>query len=224
MGVNLDHYSLIGQIEHVEMLLHTNRFSKEDLLGAALSAASTNNKEMINQFVPKFCDIDELVFAAVDDDRVSAFDCLQDMGGNFSADNLEGDTLLMHAALKYKQEYLYELIKHGACVNTCSVSGDTVLTRLCQEDDSYATIVKELLDLGADPNQTDIYGNTPLCLCACLGMCETANILIGYNADVRIADGEGETPLRIAESNQDGEMTLLLRDAEALLNWRFVQS
>ena len=59
---------------------------------------------------------------------------------------------------------------------------------------------KLLLDRGADPNQQDVIGNTPLHLAACNNNIKMVNLLLKSGADVNAHDKSGRNPLQLAQS------------------------
>lgn len=71
--------------------------------------------------------------------------------------------------------------------------------------------VRTLLDGGADVNERDDSGNTPLMLAACTGEFEICMTLIDANADVHAQNGGGETAMSLAKDRGfGGELAGLL--------------
>jgi uncharacterized protein len=73
-----------------------------------------------------------------------------------------------------------------------------------------------LLEAGADPNAlaTATFARvTPLGTCAFANAPEVARILLEHGADPSIAEGEGGTPLAVAEANGYTEVADVLREA-----------
>lgn len=58
--------------------------------------------------------------------------------------------------------------------------------------------VKTLIQEGVDVNEPNFYGKTPLLLSAERGHKECVSLLLSANADPKIADFEGLTPLCVA--------------------------
>ena len=66
------------------------------------------------------------------------------------------------------------------------------------------------MDRGADPNQKDIAGNTPLHLTACTSHTEIITILLKAGTDPSALDNCGRTPLQLAKS----KLRLVLQSSE----------
>ena len=72
----------------------------------------------------------------------------------------EGRTPLLWAALHANEKMLIWLIENGADINTQCRNGWCALHAASQN--KHSSIVKILIDSGANPNLTDSYGNEPL--------------------------------------------------------------
>ncbi len=78
-----------------------------------------------------------------------------------------------------------------------------------------ATVVMRLLRLGANPNQADLRGRTPLMQAALLRRPEVITALIKAGAKIQSADLEGDTALMFAAAADDAASAkLLLAQAE----------
>ena len=72
-------------------------------------------------------------------------------------------------------------------------------------------IVRALLDAGADPNARNRAGRTSLHTVAFTGDRAMCELLLGAGGDGAIADGQGKTPVDIANDRGNAEVALLLR-------------
>ena len=106
------------------------------------------------------------------------------------------------------------VIDHGGDVNAVNNRGQTALWFACA--DGHESIVKILLDAGADPNITDKYGDS--CLHAAIhGLCSTKVIqeIHDHGAQVNAVNNDGATPLLLACSTAQEEAVKLLLRAKA---------
>ena len=106
------------------------------------------------------------------------------------------------------------VIDHGANVNAVNNRGQTALWFACV--DGHGSIVKVLLDAGADPSIADKYGDS--CLHAAIhGLCSTEIIqeILDHGAHVNDANNDGATPLLLACSTEQEEAVKLLLRAKA---------
>jgi Ankyrin repeats (3 copies)/AAA ATPase domain len=71
-------------------------------------------------------------------------------------------------------------------------------------------LIRLELEMGADPNAADNFGNTPLHHAAAAGNVEAVRLLIDYGANVNVASNSGNTPLSYAVSNRRLEVVKLL--------------
>ncbi|KAK3090146.1 hypothetical protein FSP39_009489 [Pinctada imbricata] len=79
----------------------------------------------------------------------------------------------------------------------------------------YETIVKVLLDKGANPNQKDMLGNTALHLAACTGHVPVVTLLLRAGTDICSVDRVSEmmkTYLRLSGMNDDADQLDILCD------------
>lgn len=75
-------------------------------------------------------------------------------GANPDLRNAKGETGLLIAASLGRADLIDILVKGGAKVNLANSSGETALIRAVQRRDQ--SMVRALLDLGADPDQKDV--------------------------------------------------------------------
>ena len=80
--------------------------------------------------------------------------------------------------------------------------------------DCYTKIVKFLLNMGADVNQQNYDGDTPLHLAARYEMEYIVKLLLHYNADINITNRKDETAVNSAKSNIYPHLKVSLEDNE----------
>lgn len=85
------------------------------------------------------------------------------------------------------------LLRSGADVNAKSDSGTTVLHTVTFFHLKDRDVILRLLNLGADPNVSDLYGETPLILCARRGDLRGLRELLAFGARLDTRNKEGLT-------------------------------
>lgn len=118
-----------------------------------------------------------------------------------------------------------ELISRGADVNVKDRNGEPLLKYAISFD--LTEIIRAALDNGADVNETNNFGRTPL-MTAVLGKVEIVQLLISRGANVNAVDQDGETALMTCScgnmysgSSPDApEIEKLLIDSGANVNAR----
>lgn len=80
----------------------------------------------------------------------------------------------------------------------------------------HASIVKNLLNAGADVNRRDQYGRTPIQLAAMYGHAAIARAILAHQADVNVTDRWGKSPLDSAESGGHYKIAVLLLQSGAV--------
>ncbi len=95
-------------------------------------------------------------------------------------------------------------------MNVRNKSGATPLHTAALGGD--AEVVKLLLDHGAEINARDQEsGATPLSYAASLGRAEVVDLLLTRGADATLKNTRGQTPLDLAEQNDQKEISELIR-------------
>ena len=120
----------------------------------------------------------------------------------------------MHAAQQNKQNYVTELLKHGAAagINLKDRHGKTPLmysAREMRKPEKSAAVIPILLKNGADINAQDKFNNTALIHAAQSDNTAGAAVLLKNGADVNAKDQYGVTPLMFASQGW-GENTDLI--------------
>ncbi len=82
----------------------------------------------------------------------------------------------------------------------------------------YLTVVRCLLERGAEVNKAGMNCKTPLCEASYYGQLEVVKALLEAQANVNIADDDGKTPLYYASSKGHLEVVKVLLAAQANVN------
>jgi len=122
-----------------------------------------------------------------------------------------GCTPLQSAAFNDDLEMVHVLLDLGANVNSQNVSGCTPLYFSGLDHFNGPSVVRLLLDNGADPHiQATWDGSTALFQAIRHGRIEFARLLIEHGASVEVKDKRGRTPLDYASEELRSEITDLL--------------
>ncbi|TVU30031.1 hypothetical protein EJB05_21633 [Eragrostis curvula] len=126
------------------------------------------------------------------------------------AARVEGVGALYLAARNGHLEVCRYLVEElGMDVNAVNDTGRPLLVSTVLSEN--ATVIKYLLDHGADPDKADNDGFSPLHTAAGIGDCEIVELLLAKGAYVDPLSVECGTPLHIAaKERQDGTMKILL--------------
>ena len=136
-------------------------------------------------------------------------------GANVNARNAEGDTTLMSAALYSSAECMRMLVDAGADLNARDARGGTALMRSVRDLDR----VRLLVDGGAQVDARSPLGVTALMVAANRpGGSEIVKFLLEHNADPKMPDAAGITPLMYATDFGDLRSVKVLVAAGADVN------
>jgi hypothetical protein len=123
-----------------------------------------------------------------------------------------GPGVVTHAIAKgprnRRMDVVRLLLAAGADIN--GEGGEALRTAILQED---PTLLKFLLDAGADANASKSWGSTPLHCAAHLGQIECAKLLLQAGARPDSVDEKGETPVQWAVEYRHKELAKLLHEA-----------
>lgn len=128
----------------------------------------------------------------------------------------KGVTALMQAAASGDLPMVKLLVEHGAEVNARDGDGATALMGTTD-----GKVIVYLIEHKADPNVKDKAGNTALINLAKhsrfgdASSVAAAGALLSKGADVNAANGDGETPLAVAEQTGKDELVALFKKAGA---------
>jgi ankyrin repeat protein len=140
---------------------------------------------------------------------------LLDTGADIDASGFDGETLLMAAARGGMPEMVGCLIEHEADVDAASDLGTTALHFAINarvRDEVSLPCIEELIESGADVNERNRAGETPLMLAADSGSERAIDLLIRAGAEVDALDNEGNTALlRSVKAMKGAILPALLR-------------
>lgn len=134
------------------------------------------------------------LYYAVERGRVDVARVLLEHGTRVNTADRYGSTPLRHAIETDNVEAVHLLLEHGAQVSTKPDVPPLLLSSLSMPDDGPET-TRLLLKYGANVNQPDKAGRTPLMLAAEQGKTAMAELLLRSGASVNAHDNEGRTAL-----------------------------
>lgn len=149
------------------------------------------------------------------DEQVSALDCavivgdvdlinlLLNNGADVNSKSRNGYTALMLASVEPSHiDIVDTLIKHGADANAkSSVEQWSPLLLATSHVPPDEPIVRRLVEAGAQINDSNVFGMTPLMLVAPLGSAELVEYLLKNGADPRLANKDGLSAIHMAASS-----------------------
>lgn len=134
------------------------------------------------------------------------------------ADFSDGYKFLESVKKKEGEKVEQAIMDSGSIVNARDVStGETALHIVTQRRD--LTWLSYLIGKGANVNQGDDHGLTPLQLAVNLGWREGAEFLVEHGARTDVSNDAGETPLISAVHRKDTQLIKALLEAGADPDW-----
>ncbi|CAG0916835.1 unnamed protein product [Notodromas monacha] len=142
---------------------------------------------------------------------------------NFAKSSLDSDVYnkaMVQAAVN-GQDVCLEMIltaekvdlNFGRAEGKCTALHECILNaEQGERNRHYVECVRKLLESGADPNVSDVYGSTPIHYAALRGLTEITGILLDYKAKLKVSNSLWNSPLHAAaESCQTDCLQLLLK-------------
>ena len=121
----------------------------------------------------------------------------------------EYSSLLLEYPSRYKQKELYKILKE-VDINAKDKEDKTLFQKTLSSQNPNIKLIETLLDTGADVNEQDEMGETPLHKAlATQYPKEIVSLLIKHGADVNIKDKEGRLPIHKVLSSQNPDIRLL---------------
>ncbi len=180
--------------------------------GCFYIAAEHGNMEGVKFLLQHGADLNETnfngvtgLFLAAKRGHLETVKYLLEQGADLSKGKYQFDALLLAEERGY-HEIVDILFDYG--INT---SGALFIV----EKTGHAHVMRKLLKRGADTNETNPDGYTPLTFAAVHGGLYEVQILIEHGADVNHPDKNGKTALQYAQECEDEEMIKLLKNAGA---------
>lgn len=132
------------------------------------------------------------------------------------AEDMSGETALMHAAANGHEDVCVSLLQGGADVNHRSFDGSTAL--LLGSTFGRDNVVNILLNHGADVDAADRFGETPLMVSAARGYTNIMSQLLegGCRVNRTAAAGGSTALLRAAERGKVAAVELLLQNRSSV--------
>jgi len=124
--------------------------------------------------------------------------------------NIDGFTPLQLACFFNQEEIALWLLEHGADVNIVAQNRQRLSAIHATAAGGNLTILKALLERGADANARQVNDFTALHTAADNGDVAMARLLLGFGADVSAVTNDGRTPLALAQAKGHQDVSPLL--------------
>ena len=169
---------------------HTIIFACEK---AVISVVETDDSNLIGSSISKKNEYNNNLFNYLDNESKMRFESIA--ASLATVDKVElTDQLISWCRHRKLPEIVYVLSKGGGFMDINKIfdsNGNTPLIVACQN--GHLGVVKMLVDSGADMNQTNKKGNTPLHYCFAYGFDEIGHHLISLGANEYAANNDGLT-------------------------------
>ena len=157
------------------------------------------------------------LLAALEGEHFQTANLLRHNGANLDVRGFFERTPLHDAADSGNFEMVRIFIEYDpANISARDTFGCTPLHCASERRDSKGcSVVRLLLEHGADVNAPDVFGGTPLCKASFFGALEVVRLLLEHGADVRAKNNGGKTVLQFAAGEGHNEVVKLLRERGA---------
>lgn len=160
---------------------------------------------------------DSPLYVAARQGRLEAVRKLMQYGASLEAANDSGHTPLMAAVVAENIEVVQLLLRAHASIKASTPgTGQTVLhwavAHPPKNPVAVATIIRQLVNAGANVNEKSRDGATPLIQAAWFGSEPVLNALLECGADPRLADASGRKPAQLAKERGHHSAAALLEN------------
>jgi len=145
------------------------------------------------------------------------------LGADIDEVDSDGDGVLRYAVVAANSELFELLLNHGADVHApmtglAGEPGSRAIIVAAGVSDRWLDGLRMLLERGANPNERNREGITPLMVAAACGALEAVRLLLRASADLDAVDADGDSALYYAASRDQLHIVSFLRQAGATLN------
>uniref|UniRef100_A0A2C9JPF2 Uncharacterized protein n=1 Tax=Biomphalaria glabrata TaxID=6526 RepID=A0A2C9JPF2_BIOGL len=150
---------------------------------------------------------DSALMHSIDCNNLNAFLSLLRAGADAHAENEQGLTCLMHAAIKAEHTFSQELISRNVDVDNQDPNNTTALM-IAAGSDCPVNVVTLLLTNGANPNLQNCKGETALMIAASLCKEDKVRAILshGNKVDVNLKAANGMSSLKMARLSPAGNL------------------
>mmetsp|Transcript_85424 Transcript_85424/g.242175 ORF Transcript_85424/g.242175 Transcript_85424/m.242175 type:complete len:342 (-) Transcript_85424:81-1106(-) len=143
-------------------------------------------------------------------------------GASVHEADIEGNTPLHVSVQAPKNELatMQCLLEHGANVNAVNYIGAAPLHYVCLRDRNHRGIANVLLENGAEIDRVTLAGKSPLHFACEKQLPELVEVLCLFSANTNLQDCEGNAPMHLALSKEQGRDTVKRQILELLVAHR----